>query len=501
MKTGKHVLKKKIEVPRSMLRVHVLRLFLVFFFLETWASRSLAEVLSPLALFNRCYTQITLLPLPPRTDPRVAAVVAGTRQATDACMDVLEEALLTGGSNTVIGNVGNMEARAVIRNFHNLHASWFSVPDFPLVLFGLANNATKNNWDATAPAAYFTRALLLPSGQARSIVTEPLNLRPRRANMNVTASLIGNVELSDTVSFGNSFFRINPDFRFAGIGDILGVQPTGALNMNYSYMTSANSSPTRGTVSMGATLGGGFLGTSPFLIKAVGEENLFRANGAEQMPRKWSKAILNDLLCRELPVARLSDAESYTVADGPGVARFRSSASCVRCHMTMDQMAGTLRGFHYNSLYDFHTLPIQIGGDFPDFYTVSKPATSDRWPATIDTQFHLRPPSGSLTFRSYDGTFIDRPLTTVANLGATIADTNDFYVCLASRYYKYFTGISVTLADLTDPVAPITLTPRAAQHRSTIIQLGLQLKSHQSLRRTIEEIIKLPIYRESNLGI
>ncbi len=463
-----------------------------------------AEVLSPLALFNRCYTQLTLLPLPPKDNALVAAVIAGTRQPADACIDVVEEALLTAVNNTVIGDVNNLTARAVIGNFHSLHSSWFSVDDFPLIEDELRNHGTKNIWDASAPAIYVTRALLHPTGQARSIVTESVNLRPRRANMNVTVSIIGDVPLSDATNIRNTIFRADPNFRYAGIGPVLGVQPTGPLMTNYSYKffdPGADQIYT-GAVALGATVGGGLLGTAPYLMKTVREALNFRANGGDRMPRKWAKAIYNDLLCRELPVARLADSMPYAVADGPGVAPFRTSASCTRCHVSIDQMAGVIRGFSYESLglaTGAHI--VGLGGDFVKFVPPTQPSAGGRWPATSDVNYHLRPSTGSLFFRSYNGTLIDRPVSSVANLGAALAATDDFYICLASRYYRYFTGVTVNLSDLSDPKAPIILTARAAAHRSTVVNLGLQLKSHQNLRRTVEDIIKLPIYRESDLGL
>ena len=119
----------------------------------------------------------------------------------------------------------------------------------------------------------------------------------------------------------------------------------------------------------------------------------------------------------------------------------------------------------------------------------------------IDADFFKRPPDGTLFFRSYSGDKVYVPIAGgtsakagMANLGAALANTNDLYVCAASRYYQLFTGIKVNLQDIGDPAKP-ALSATDLTFRNEVIRLGLALKNHQSLRQLIADILKLDTYK------
>ena len=78
-----------------------------------------------------------------------------------------------------------------------------------------------------------------------------------------------------------------------------------------------------------------------------------------------------------------------------------------------------------------------------------------------------------------------------------VQDLDDPYVCLAKRYYQYFTGFDVNISDLGDSDAP-DLSEGHRRHRLFVIGLGQRLKSHQNLTRLIEEILKSSQYRQSD---
>jgi hypothetical protein len=63
------------------------------------------------------------------------------------------------------------------------------------------------------------------------------------------------------------------------------------------------------------------------------------------------------------------------------------------------------------------------------------------------------------------------------------------YVCAAKRYYFIFTGISVNLEDLQDPLA-IPLTPAQLAQRNIVINLGKQLETDHSLQNLISRILQ-----------
>ena len=118
-----------------------------------------------------------------------------------------------------------------------------------------------------------------------------------------------------------------------------------------------------------------------------------------------------------------------------------------------------------------------------------------------DSLFHRRPASGDVRFRSYDGTLVWQHITAtgqfdgIAKLGDVLAGTNDLYVNIAAKYFKYFTGIQVNLSDINAPGTP-PLSEDDLYYRNIVIQLGLSLKNHQSLRQLVQEIFSLSMYQK-----
>jgi hypothetical protein len=86
------------------------------------------------------------------------------------------------------------------------------------------------------------------------------------------------------------------------------------------------------------------------------------------------------------------------------------------------------------------------------------------------------------------------------DLATRIAEKNDFYACTASKYYKFLTNISVNLKDVGNTKYPLNLTAGGTFHRNNVIQYGLNLKSSQSIRSLIQEIISSNAFVSPNLG-
>jgi hypothetical protein len=85
-------------------------------------------------------------------------------------------------------------------------------------------------------------------------------------------------------------------------------------------------------------------------------------------------------------------------------------------------------------------------------------------------------------------------------LGESMATTNDLYVCAAKRYYRFLTGIDVNLADLGNINTPAISLGEKFQ-RERVIKMGLDLKSHQSLRSLIKNIIKTEAFIYPDRGV
>lgn len=450
------------------------------------SSAALAQNLTNVQTFRRCYAQVTQS-VASDNHPLIASVTNGTDPIT-ACLRVLDKARFTAVDHTRIDNVDDSEAVSVLRTFHKLHTSWFEKKQTVSVANGASAAGSRNIFDQETPALYYTRALFRPSTNFDSVLRHGTSLKPLRPEVPVNGPGTGRPR-SDTI-----FKDAAP---WANIGDLLGAAEyaPNERKVPFSYVAGNGTTVTTPLVDFGAHYGGGFLGEQVYLLQTIGQTSGFKANGAAAMPRKFSRAVFNDALCRRLPVVRTEDAVAF-VAPTSNVP-FRNSSGCVRCHVSMDRMSATIRDMTY----------VIRGSGAPDegFETVvrttesAQPAAAD-WPASADANYHRRPTNGVLYYRAHDGSLVNLNVGSLAALGEAIASRDDFYVCAAKRYYHYFTGVDVNIGDVDDPAAGIFLTARDEFHRNRVISLGLQLKQSQSARSLIESILRMGSYKRQDFG-
>jgi hypothetical protein len=216
------------------------------------------------------------------------------------------------------------------------------------------------------------------------------------------------------------------------------------------------------------------------------------------MNRRWSRAVMSDLLCRNLPALRVADAVPF-VQTNPTLTTpaFRTSRNCMACHATLDPMAAVIRNLSFVGVPERYGNP---GDAFATMHVAQWPATLPREAGQVDQDlnFFKRPTWGKLQYRSYDGTFNKKEVSSLPQLGQALSETNDLYVCAASRYFRHFTGIQVGLQDLGDPSAP-PLSKSEIAYRDEVIRLGLDLKVHKSLKTLVRKILELPVYRTRSM--
>ncbi len=444
---------------------------------------SRAETLTQLALFHRCYAHLTQT-RPDALDSLTVAIRTGSMSALTACTSVLNSAVFSSTSgDTRIANTADHRAKAVLSTFQDLHRSWFLNKDLHS---DFLHYGTNDIYDTSTPAFYFTRSLFHRAAPVRDVVTLNANLRAVRAVPDPARG-----PASDRLK---SEFMFSAPFSFARVGPLYGIEPTDLLATRYSF---TNQTLQTGVINLGATRGGGVLGNSVYLISNVNEEWDFQADGDLKTPRKWSKAVLNDLLCRALPAVRATDVSSFVLPSSD--VSFRASASCNRCHATMDRMAGVIRNFKF---YQLGRIIPPFGGVHPSVYPTLSSAAENilGWPTNV-ANYHALPTRGVFYFRGYDGSLKNQVVNNVSGLGAAIAAQPDFYICVAKRYFEYFTGITAEIGDIGDPGNLKTLSPSDLSYRNRVIALGKSLQTHQSLRTLIGDIISQPIYRESDFGL
>lgn len=458
-----------------------MKLFLsLLFFLASFQVK--ADALSDLALYYRCHAHMTQFR--PFRDTRFSDVQNGIKDPIDACLEVLDLGRLNSGTG-LMQNPGDFLGQQVLRRFHDLHASWFMIKRYPQIGPFEASQGTEDIYDTSEGALYLTRALLEDGIGIDYAVTSTDNLRAQRSITDPATSFITVLTKSDTI-FGSNVVM-------ASRGDLLGYMITGLLNFVYSYNDNSETLQT-GSINAGQHYGGGLLGSPSYLLLNVDEDENFRSDGALEMPRKWARGVFKDLLCRDLPLVRSSDATAHVVPASS--IPFRQSTSCTRCHVTMDQAAATIRGFRYES-HGRGVAPLKIGGVFVNMESVTQPSETG-WPAVTDPLYSFRPTKGKLYMRSYNGTLIDVDVNNVGELGTQIAATDDYYICMAKKYYKYFTGQDVNTGDLQDPENTITLSTEEQFHRDFVVQQGLSLRTHRNPRTLIENIVRSIQYRQTD---
>lgn len=452
-------------------------------------SFSAYAVLSNKATFHRCYKQITQT-FPTYDNALLAEVAAGTKDPITACLEVLDKARFTANGNKRIGNVNDQEAKSVLRTMQSLHHSWLHTKSLPNTNIE-QNEDMMSIVDYNGPSLFFTRALFDYNYQFKNIFIGNSNhLESDRTDNNPANSPLDGLAKNFGPN-GITFPLEDTNYVYAAKGELLGVREF----QSKSFFTHPLALFGRREIDLAFHRGGGVMGTNTYLMANVGENGSYFPDGGVKMFRKWSVAVFDDFLCREMPVVRFEDSTAFT--DDTSAVSFRKQTGCVRCHVTMDQASGVIR--------NVRSLAASRGGSYRRVahlgtWNTTKPAVVG-WPATSEYSFFQRPANGHFYFRSHDGNLIDLAVNDLEAMGQVIQNIDAPYLCMAKRYYQYFTGIKVSVDDIADPQIGYTLNDKELAHRNEVIQLGLQLKQHQSLRQLIEQILRKPQFKHEGYEI
>jgi hypothetical protein len=531
-----------LSEPRHFFRVFATCLT-IFVILGAGAVR--AADLKPTALYRRCYIHLTG-ESPALNDPKLAQVRSGAIDPIDACLELFDSATID--TNDAFGrllNQSNPDSLKVLNNFYKLQLTFVKnkVPGVSNFLEDIAS--TDDVYDNTAVGLALTEALLNPQRNFSEIFTMPKAPTAKRV---VDPSVI--YPFTMRFVFGGTAsqteFVMSPRLRhgeryYSDAGSTMPVNPD---LVPHAITTAANTyanqtvdpidvgtlvgihynSAVRNLTSTGSTLQSvktGFDMNAPIFpgvqyLRPYVLANAALPNGNQTksdlsfMHRRFSQSILRDFLCRDLPVLRESDIASYMSADAQALP-FRTATSCLRCHATIDQMAGSFRGIGYIVGGDRSPTLLRRFAAHPNFWDATKPASaaettgSWKWPATLepanDRNFHLRPARGRFLYRSTSGALISRDLAGPADVGPMLATLDDAYTCYARNMFRHFTGLKVELVDPGDPGQASRLQSMSAKdwaYMSFVQKLGKDLKEKQKPRVIIESILRSEIYRSAD---
>lgn len=433
-----------------------------------------AYELGPEAIFHRCFAQLAQ-ERPARDNALLQSVVKGQVGAIEACLALLKSAELTAdGSQSRLKSM-NANGLAVLRTMHNLHASWFSHTSFPDFADSTLGDALGDLYDTSSPAMYVTRALLRPGTPYASVTTQAEDL--------VAIRSAGEPTMGAVTRKAKGSYVLSSGVDFAATGDLLGFEP-------------ADRTPISGTTFVqGNSFGGGILGSAPYLLATSPGSLDFKLDGAVGTLRRYSKAVLKDLMCLDLPALREEDAKPFV--DPQSLVPFRTTAGCTGCHATLDQMAGVVRNLTYKAPASSN--PQVMRGVFVDQASPSEAAVPG-WPSTVDPAYQKRPATGVLYYRDHAGNLVNLSLDGVASLGQALADQDTIYICAAKRYYRYFLGVDVDVGDPGNPARLLSSEGEMARHRRNVIRIGQELRKSQNLSDVIGQIMNLPEYRMSDFG-
>jgi hypothetical protein len=501
------------------------------FFLLLWTvgllSLSAEAQLSNLQLYQRCYAHLTGMSA--LTSPILSRIRANEVKAIESCIaHLMSSELRDDGSIDQNNQVG----AEVARQIYQIHRSWFKKAS---VMDSEINRdfhyPTMDVYDVNEPALHLTRATLRPRTNIAEAITRPVSLEairiPARPQVRYylvnpatnayerrphplprVSQLLNNDPRSDrnVVDFqtnltGDHFFPVGvPRVQ---IGRLRGIRDRDQNHIMHTMVLNPNSEGLEilnpGNPPLGFPIfrnhGGGLIGSTPYLLTNFGHGYLYRANGSEKLTRKWSEAVMRDLMCRELPALRNEDAVRFLSSEG-AAPQFRKSTQCLTCHATIDQMAMVTRNLMMassgNRSFDTNIFPnyfVTLASQSPDLGPHPQP-----WPEVNDVDFFRRVPQGRLYFRNYTGRLVDIPLGSLQELGQAIAQQDDYYICLASRYFEHFTGIKVHLKDPASRSESFYSDRRFRVLLDFVVDLGLDLKQHGSVKQTMSRILRSPFY-------
>lgn len=455
---------------------------------------------SDLQIFYRCYSQLTQsYPMP--NDQNLIKIEAGELDPIEACMSMLNAVEMT----STDGNIYTLKDQSqplnikIANTFHDLHYSWFSVRQFGAM--NQLERGTRDTLDHMGQAIYITKSLFVKDMPFKEIFTGAKNVLARRS---IAQKVNGTFPVRSPYSnLPASVFplarQVPNDFNFAPQGDLLGVEFIN--NKTINFLDDARLERPAGQIDFGLHYGGGVLGSMVYILQTVQEGSPYYKSNAFRTPRRWARSIFSDFMCRDLPVVRENEdaakdpTTSESFVDSNSTMSFRLSTGCTQCHVSMDRMSFALRNYQVNGFGA--ELLENIIGSFLFKYPTTLPAASI-WPATPDEQFHLRPPEGYLYIRSWDGKLINKKVIGVEELGKAISEIDEPYICAASRYFEYFTGIKAEIDDV-EVYKNSPLSKEQAEIRKFVVKLGLDLKSNpqQDLKLLIDEILRSPYYKTS----
>lgn len=491
-------------------------------------------------IFNKCYLKM-FKAVVPRT-PGIAntlsnEILAKSISGPEACMILLNQSefmdngVLKPAKSSIYAKLSAAENQSLISTFHNFHNTWFSKKSLDF-LGGAEDAATYVVKDKDEPSLYLTRALFGNNIELSTFFTANTTLKGVRAAIGGTGvnsttrwqskpfsgtGLLNESYYSATspgafvLSYGTDNNSLSSmvlnDTTLVPFGKIIGVEtapniiiPTVSISGPTINIISGDSTlradmnaaiaAKRTNVSLFEHMGGGVLGSQTYIMTNTNLVLGQVAPGIENDPdkliaRRISSRVFADLLCQQLPTLTEADVINDVMPTSPH--GFRLSASCMACHTSLDPMAYTFRNF---ASYRTSTNANVAAGVSHDATRAKGTPVAGFTKLAVKAGtklFTLKQPDGALNYRDHNNILIKKPVNNIEELGLELSKSDDFYRCVTKRYYEFFTGYNVNLAERN--VNESSNTNTAKFHRQKVHDIAARLKLSQNLNSMIEEII------------
>ncbi len=481
-----------------------------------------SEKMTPAEVFARCYAKLMRKPIPLDYTTLIALRASNNMDdAQKACVGLINKANL--GADDKIANTFDPESKGVLETMHLLHNSFFTAK-----VLGVGNTLeNKLVVDVDEPGLYWTRAMFKDQVRADSVVTYNKGLKSIRVRSNdggithfqarsffdYNTVIVGvaardplfriqfPIDLKLDLGDGSNYATIDvPDDQLSQFGELVGVKdqspltvgrlslplitPNTGVNATVNTILRDPAQAPNKDVDLHAHFGGGVVGSVVYGLKNSNFIEGTLANSYTRINRRFSAQVFSDLLCHQLPTLTVEDVELVPGSNLP----FQQNKSCMQCHATIDEFAMIQRN------YVWATSSRLIGNFLPN----SPPKgvqilTRFQLPVRTETGAHfaLGNPSGELHFRTFSGEKVRMNIQNFSDVGNQFAKLDDFYLCAAKRYYKYFTGVDVSLDG--KPANPLE-----KKHLEIVQDIGLKLKEDQSLKNLVANIFKSSVFRSRN---
>ncbi|MCP4912740.1 MAG: hypothetical protein GY909_06445 [Oligoflexia bacterium] len=446
------------------------------FSLENFKS---TKPLSKNAVKQRCFEQITQLPLQASTQLK-------------SCDD-----LFLG-----LTTKKNKYAHEVIRSIHQLHTGWFNSYNF---------HTNNENWgtyeilDVNTPALYLTDTFIYNKSIDNLFKRQysPKAIRSDKQQEYLIFKPSDNYKVDikrRMLSVGNDKtapqkWLPKPSLIQTGILTNIGNWlPTQAKIDNY-YKNDLEREPIKVNADFHRGLGGGVLGDKTYLTLNFGHSSGTIMDGEAKVMRSWSKAVFKEFLCRDLPVVNGQDSVSFIEEESS--LSFRRNQSCLRCHASIDTLAGTTRNFTLG-LNNLIAESVDPESNKAIHLQVTVPInTNEVLDKTILTKYSQNKSTGQFYYRDNKGKLHNKEVQNLDQLSDYLLELDDFYECVTKRYVKHFTGHDINIDTLYFESENST----EAYLKRFIIAESKKLKKNKSLVSLANNILNSVIYQDINFEV